>query len=175
MAFGAEMYRKQDIGEDRLRELWFEHQDKEGWFDSLGDDPEKRVRALFGSPPYEFLRLGDPVPPVFRGTRNRLVQATDGRDRIRPELSRRIGQANYSALPKRAAYTDQLGRHYWVKSRDQRAIVLKFRLPIALKRRGVGLPEPGERLSLYGNPAISGTVESTNIKPGYSTGEVELG
>lgn len=169
------MYRKNELSEERLRELWFEHQEKEGWFDSLGDDAEKRVRALFGSPPYEFLRLGDPVPPVFRGTRNRLIQATSGDGRIRPDLARRIGQSNYSALPKRASYTDSLGRQYWLKSRDGRlSAVFKFRLPIAVKRRGTGIPEPGERLQLYGNPAISGTVDSTNIKPGYSTGEVEL-
>jgi len=171
------MYRKQELGEERLRELWFEHQDREGWFQSLRDDPERRVRDLFGSPPYEFLRLGDPVPPAFPGTRNRLVQATNAAgDNLRPDLARRVGQTNYSALPKRAGYTDQLGRQYWIKTRDgQRSIVFKFKLPIAAKRKGIGVPEPGERLALYGNPAVSGTVESTNIKPRYSTGEVELG
>lgn len=170
------MYRKQLLDEAQLRELWFRHQADEEWFLEGNDRSAERIRALFGPPPYEFLRLGDPVPLTMPGSRKRLVQATDARGgAIRNDRARALGQRAYSGLPKQPEYIDQHERQYWIKEQlPGGVIVLRYRMPIRVKRLGAEQPRPGDRLQLYGERPLECTVERTNIKPGSATGEVEI-
>ncbi len=170
------MYRAEHRDEAQLRALWFRHQADEEWFLEGNDRSAERIRALFGPPPYEFLRLGDPVPLTMPGSRKRLVQATDSRGgAIRNDRARLLGQQSYSALPKRPEYIDQHERQYWTKNEREGAIVLRYRMPIRVKRRlGAEPPRPGDRLRLYGERPLECTVERTNIKPGAATGEIEV-
>jgi len=162
------MYRDQNFSHTKLRQLWIQHARDEKWIDPTGPTGEKldnRILELFGSPPYRFLKIGDPVP-LYLVTRKR-------RTILDPEYKYQFPTPNYSALPKRAQFVEIKTETEWWRAsgeivdslresgqvRKSKPILIQpgvlsgtqvffVRLPISSKRSGRTFPTPGTLIKL---------------------------
>jgi len=201
---------------DELRSLFLQHKEAEFWFDPQFEEfymktyhpksrdinvqqlQTQRIKRLFGPPPYEFLLPTDPVPAAIVSEHGRLQS-------MRQQNEPRVGQTNYRSLPKKATFKDDNQREYFfaggsiAKTEDtyelyqelQRHAVngevsMRFKLPIAVKRRGITRPQLGEEVFLTRRAratrkskptrtqTIRAKVSTVSVMPKYSTGNVGI-
>ena len=182
----------------KLRELWMRHTRDEAWFSESATvnpiDVEKRIIKLFGSPPYRFLKFGDPVPEKLFTRKRRTV--------LDPKYVHKFQTPGYSKLGKNPQFIDKRTVTEWWRASGEVVTGLKVagdlpyegpkpiviqrdtvtemgrqvffvRLPIDSKREGNTFPEVGDALTLVHMDSLvecNATVIRVHVVDGRSTG-----